>query len=124
MRIMHYKDLRIYKLANKLRQELYEELIKIPRYWSIKEVGQAIRSSSSSVSNIVEGSGRKFYQKEFFRFLSMSMASSDETQDHVSALGSKKHLSAEKAKYFEFNYQSLSVQTLNMMNTIKLNEGF
>lgn len=121
---MHYKDLRIFKLASRLRQELYEELIKIPRHWSIKEVGQAIRSSSSSVSNIVEGFGRKFYQKEFFRFLAISMASSDETQDHVSALGVKKHLSKERSKYFEFNYQSLSVQTLNMMNTIRAKEGF
>jgi len=121
---VHYKDLRIFKLASRLRQELYEELIKIPCYWSVKEVGQAMSSSSSSVSNIVEGFGRKFYQKEFFRFLAMSMASSDETQNHVNALGAKKHLGKEKAKYFEFNYQSLSVQILNMMNTIRANEGF
>jgi hypothetical protein len=52
------------------------------------------------------------------------MASSDETQDHVNALGIKQHLSKERAKYFEFNYQSLSVQTLNMMNVIKSNDGF
>jgi four helix bundle protein len=118
---MNYKDLRIYKLADRLRKELYEELIKIPHYRSIKEVAQAIDSSSSCVSNIVEGYGRKFYQKEFFRFLSISMASSDETQDHVIALKIRKHLNDERAKYFENSYKALSIQTLNMMNVIRKN---
>jgi len=121
---MNYKDLRIYQLAHKLRRELYQNLIKIPHHWNIKEVGQAINSSSSSVSNIVEGFGRKFYQREFFRFLDMSMASSDETQDHVIALRVKGHLDRSKADYFENKYKTLSIQTLNMMNTIRTNEQF
>ncbi|MBN2096601.1 four helix bundle protein [Candidatus Peregrinibacteria bacterium] len=121
---MNYKNLRIYQLANKLRKELYQELIVIPHYWNIKEVGQAISSSSSSVSNIVEGFGRKFYQKEFFRFLDMSMASSDETQDHVTALGIKGHLDQIRADYFENGYKTLAIQTLNMMNVIRKNEKF
>lgn len=121
---MHYKDLRIYQLANKLRKELYQELIAIPHYWNVKEVGQAIDSSSSAVSNIVEGFGRKFYQREFFRFLDMAMASSDETQDHVIALRTKGHLSEKRANYFENNYKTLSIQTLNMMNKIRTNEHF
>ncbi len=121
---MRYKDLRIYKLASRLRKELYQELISIPHHWNIKEVGQAIRSSSSSVSNIVEGFGRKFYQREFFRFLNISMASSDETQDHIIALKIKGHLNRSKADYFENKYKTLSIQTLNMMNTIRTNEKF
>lgn len=121
---MNYKNLRIYQLAHKLRQELYQELIQIPHHWNIKEVDQAIRSSSSAVSNIVEGFGRKFYQREFFRFLNMSMASSDETQDHAIALGIKGHLTEKRANYFENNYKTLAIQTLNMMNTIRTNEKF
>ena len=116
---MHYKDLRIYQLANKLRKELYEELIKIPHHWNIKEVGQAMDSSSSAVSNIVEGHGRRFYPKEYFRFLDISMSSSDETQDHVIALRIKAHMDSGRADYFEKKYKTLSIQTLNLMNRIR-----
>jgi four helix bundle protein len=116
---MHYEDLRIYKLAKKLRDELHEELKTIPHYWSIEDVGQALRSSSSSVSNIVEGHGRKFYPKDNYRFLGMSMASSDETQNHIIALTSNGHMSEVKGKYFKTKYKTLSIQTLNYMNWIR-----
>ena len=121
---MSYKKLRIFELSEKLRNELYNELIKIPKRWSIVEVDQVVRSSASVVANIVEGYGRKVYQKEFFRFLSMSLASSDETQNHVRALRFKGYLNNQKADYFEFNYQSLSVKILNMMDVIKVNAKF
>lgn len=116
---MNYEDLRIYQLANKLRNELYQELIKIPCYWKIKEVNQAIDSSSSAVSNIVEGHGRRFYPKDFYRFLNISMASSDETQDHVIALHNRGHLNEMKSDYFTKKYKTLSIQTLNLMNSLR-----
>ena len=116
---MNYEDLRIYQLAKKLRDELHEELKKIPHYWNIEDVGQALASSSSAVANIVEGHGRKFYPKDNFRFLDISMASSDETQNHVIALTSDGHLNKTKGDYFKNKYKTLSIQTLYYMNWIR-----
>jgi len=51
------------------------------------ETGSQIRRSSKSVkSNIVEGYGRKRYQKEYLRFLVYAQASNDETIDHLETL--------------------------------------
>jgi len=116
---MHYEDLRIYKLAKKLRDELHEELKKIPHYWSIEDVYQVLDSSSSAVSNIVEGHGRKFFPKDNYRFLDISMPPSDETQNHVIALTVDGHLDQMKCTYFQNKYKTLSIQTLNYMNWIR-----
>ena len=116
---MNYRDLRIYQIAKKLQNELYKELIRIPRYWQIPEVDQAIRSSSSATSNIVEGYGRKYYPKEFYRFLDFSMSSSDETQNHVEELFEKKLMQSGMSEYFQINYKYLAIKTLNFMNKIK-----
>ena len=40
----------------------------------------------SNGSNIVEGYGRRRYKQEFIRFLTYSLASCDETTDHLETL--------------------------------------
>ena len=51
------------------------------------EEGSQIRRSSKSVrSNIVEGYGRRRYVMEYIRFLTFSIASNDETIDHLETL--------------------------------------
>ena len=116
---MNYKDLRIYQLALRLRDELNEELRKIPNNWSNDDVRQIKRSSSSSVSNIVEGYGRRFYPKDLKRFIITSLTSSDETQNHVCSLGKDGYLTIEKSNYFQKEYKTLSIQTLNYLNYIR-----
>ena len=113
---MHYGDLRIFKLSAELRDELYKELSQIQFGWKIEDIKQALRSSSSISSNIVEGYSRRFYPKDFVHFLNISLGSSDETQNHISALGQKGLLSQEKAAYFLNRYKTLSIQTLNFFN--------
>jgi four helix bundle protein len=116
---MHYKDLRVFQLAKKLQNELYGELIRIPFHWRTPEVNQAIRSSSSATSNIVEGHSRKYYPKDYCRFLIISMASSDETQNHVDEIFQKDLMDEERFVYFQKSYKKLSIQTLNLINKIK-----
>jgi len=116
---MHYEELRIYQLAKTLRDALHEELKKISHYWNIEDAMQALDSSSSAVANIVEGHGRKFYPQDNYRFLNISMASSDETQNHVIALISDGHLEKSKGDYFKNKYKTLSIQTLYYMNWIR-----
>lgn len=51
------------------------------------EIGSQIRRSVVSIkSNIVEGYGRRFYKKEFLKFLIYSQASLDETTDHLQTI--------------------------------------
>ena len=70
MLITKLEDLRIYQLAVKLRDEVYEEVHRIPFYWKNDDVKQIKKSSSSAPSNIAEGFGRRFYKKDFALFLS------------------------------------------------------
>ncbi|MBU1018092.1 four helix bundle protein [Patescibacteria group bacterium] len=113
---MYYKDLRIYKLAVRLRDELHEELNKISQPWNNKDIDQAKRSSSSAVSNIVEGYGRRFHPRDLIKFLNYSITSSDETQNHTRSLGKDDYLSIKRSEYFQRSYKTLSIQTLNYLN--------
>ena len=119
MNFMNYEDLKIYQLARKLRDELHKELKMIPHYWSIDDVKQVLDSSSSAVANIVEGHGRKFYPRDNYRFLNISMASSDETQNHIIVLTSDGYINEIRGNYFKTKFKTLSILTLKYMNWIR-----
>ena len=61
-------------------------LTKLPAFELYEEGSQMRRSSKSVKSNIVEGCGRRRYKQEFIRFLTYSLASCDETTDHLETL--------------------------------------
>jgi four helix bundle protein len=58
MLIKKLEDLMIYQIAVKLRNEVYEEVQRIPFCWKNDDVRQVKRLSSSVASNIAEGFGR------------------------------------------------------------------
>lgn len=67
-------------------------LNELPKF-EMYEVGSQIRRSSKSVkSNIVEGYGRRYYKQEFIHHLIISLASNDETIDHLETLFETKSL--------------------------------
>ena len=113
---MHYSDLKIYQLAVSLRDELHEELNKIPFSWKYGDIDQIKRSSSSTVSNIVEGYSRRFYTKDFIKFLIISLGSSDETQNHIGSLNKQNLLTEEKTAYYKNRYKTLSIKIVNYIN--------
>lgn len=51
-----------------------------------EEGSQIKRSSKSILSNIVEGFGRRRYKNDFIRFITYSIASTDESIDHLETL--------------------------------------
>ena len=51
-----------------------------------EEESQIRRSSKSIWSNIVEGFGRRRYKNDFIRFIAYSIASTDESTDHLETL--------------------------------------
>ncbi len=58
----------------------------LPKFEMYEEGSQIRRSMKSIRSNIVEGYGRRRYKQEFIKFLTYSLASSDETIDHLETL--------------------------------------
>jgi len=84
---MSYRKLEIYKIAHQLVIDIHMmTLTKLPKFEIYEEACQIRRSSKSIKSNIVEGYGRRAYNKEYIRFLIFSIASNDETIDHLDNL--------------------------------------
>ena len=81
---MSYKKLEIWHLARELAIDIHKmTLEKLPKF-EMYEEGRQIRKSSKSVkSMIVEGYSRRRYKQDFLRFLTYSIASNDETMDHL-----------------------------------------
>jgi four helix bundle protein len=84
---MSYRNLEIWKLACEASVDIHKmTLTKLPKF-ELYEHGSQIRRSSKSVrANIVEGYGRRDYKQEFIRFITFSLASCDETTDHLECL--------------------------------------
>ena len=84
---MNYKDLIIWKIANELVVEIHlMATSEIPKF-ELFETGSQIRRSMKSVkANIAEGFGRRKYKQEFLHFLTIAIASNNETLDHLETL--------------------------------------
>ena len=96
---MSYKHLEIWQLADNLVIEIHEMTLHDLPGFEMYEVGSQIRRSIKSVkSNIVEGYGRRRSKKEFVHFLTISLGSAIETNDHLETLYNTGSLK-DKAKY-------------------------
>jgi four helix bundle protein len=83
---MNYKDLEVWQIARELSIEIHRMTLSLPKFEMYEEGSQIRRSSKSIRSNIVEGYGRRRYKNEFIRFITYSIASNDETIDHLETL--------------------------------------
>ena len=84
---MSYKKLVIWQQARQLVHDIHKmTLNKLPQFELYEEGSQIRRSIKSVKSNIVEGYGRRRYKQDFIRFLTYSLASCDETTDHLETL--------------------------------------
>lgn len=83
---MNYKDLEVWQLARELSVRIHKMSLTLPKYEMYKEGSQIRRSSKSARSTIVEGYGRRMYKNEFIKYITYSIASTDETIDHLEIL--------------------------------------
>lgn len=83
---MNYKDLEVWKLASELSIKIHKMTLSLPKFEMYEEGSQIRRSSKSIRSNIVEGYGRRMYKNDFIRYINFSIASTDETIDHLEIL--------------------------------------
>jgi four helix bundle protein len=84
---MSYKNLEIWKMARELVIIIHKmTLTKLPKFEMFEEGSQIRRSSKTVKSTIVEGYGRRIYKQDFIKYLHYSIASNDETIDHLETL--------------------------------------
>ena len=94
---MSYEKFEIWKIARELVIDIHKmSLTELPKFEMFEEGSQIRRSSKSVKSNIVEGYGRRRYKLEYIKFLTYSIASNDETIDHLENLFETKSLKNEK----------------------------
>ena len=83
---MSYKDLEIWQIARELSIKIHKMSLALPKYEMYEEGSQIRRSSKSARSTIVEGYGRRMYKNDFIKYITYSIASTDETIDHLEIL--------------------------------------
>lgn len=114
-----YKDLEIYKKSHKLAIEIHQMSLSLPKFEMYEEGSQIRRSSKSIKSNIVEGFGRRKYKQEFIKFLTYSLASCDETSDHIENLYNTKSLdNTTQYNYFKDEYNHLGRMLNRFIQTV------
>ena len=84
---MSYRKLEIWQKGQELVIDIHRmTLSKLPQFELYEEGSQIRRSIKSTKSTIVEGYGRRRYKQDYVRFLTYSLASCDETTDHLETL--------------------------------------
>jgi four helix bundle protein len=120
MTYQSYRNLDIYKKAHKLAIEIHEMSLKLPKFEMYEEGSQTRRPSKSIKSNIVEGFGRRRYKAEFIKSLTYSLASCDETIDHLDTLLETKSLKdRDKYDYFYEEYDHLGRMITNFIRSVE-----
>ena len=109
---MSYKKLEIWQIAKELSISIHNMTFTLPKFEQFEEAQQIRRSGKSVRSNIVEGYGRRRYKADFIKFLIYSLASNDETIDHLENLFETGSLTDEKL-YKEFHSK---IETLGKKN--------
>ena len=97
-----YRDLEIYKMAFDMSIKIHRASLLLPKF-ELYEQGSQIRRSSKGIKDtIVEGYGRRKYKADYIKFLTYSIASCDETMNHLIKI---KTLYPELSEFIEFEDQ-------------------
>jgi four helix bundle protein len=78
----HFTDLEVWRLADKLRQHIFEISASGPASHDFSFRDQIRRSADSVCDNIAEGFGR-YSHREFSRYLTIAKASLDENESQL-----------------------------------------
>ena len=105
---MSYKNLEIWQLVRELVIEIHKITLSLTKFEMYEEGSQIRRSSKSVKSTIVEGYGRRNYKSDYERYITISLASNDETLDHLENLFETGSLTDEKL----YNHLHLKIETL------------
>lgn len=81
-RVSDYRKLNVWKLAHAMRLAIYEATSRFPADERFSLVDQTRRAASSITSNIAEGAGHES-SREYARFLTYAVTSTNEVEDHL-----------------------------------------
>ena len=114
-----YEDLEIYQNAFKLAMQTHKLTLNFPKFELYEEGSQLRRSSKSVIMNIVEGYGRKRYNKEFIKFLTYALASTDETKEYLKIVFTCNYISQSQFKIYQSKYDKLGRQIFYFIKNIE-----
>src|SRR4051812_15344622 len=83
---MSYKSLEIWRVAREQSIAIHAMTLQLPKFEQFEEGQQIRRSAKSTRSTIVEGYGRRMYNKDYIKYIVYALASNDETTDHLDTL--------------------------------------
>ena len=117
---MHrFKDLEIWKRSRLFCSEIYSVTSKFPDSEKFGITNQLRRASVSIPSNIAEGSSRKS-NKEFSRFLEISMGSCYEIETHLFIAFDLKFISEKELNLFSIELEEIIKMISKFKSTLKI----
>ncbi|WP_432673057.1 four helix bundle protein [Flavobacterium sp. SM2513] len=116
-----YSDLDVYKESLELFFIIHPASLKLPKYEMYELGSQLIRSEDSTVTNIVEGYGRKRYKAEFIRFLVFSHSSCMEAKNHLFKIATLYPDTFENMEDLILRYDNLGAKLYNFISYVDKN---
>lgn len=116
-----FTDLDVYKESLELFFIVHRSSLKLPKYEMYELGSQLRRSADSTVTNIVEGCGRKRYKAEFIRFLVFSHSSCMETKNHLNKIFILYPNAFEKMEDLILRYDNLGGKIYNFITYVEKN---
>jgi len=117
-----FKDLKVYQISYTLAKEIESLTNLLPKSELFRYSDQILRSSRAIVANIAEGFGRKKMKRDFIKFLTYALSSSDETQTHLKLIYASGLTKKETYLALIRQYKNLSVRLVNFITSIKQND--
>ncbi len=103
-----FRNFKVYQDAKLIHKQIVELTTKFPRnYWYLAD--QIKRSSLSIVLNVAEGSSKQS-DKDFNRYIAISLGSVDETVASLEIAFEQKLISKKQFDYFLLSYEAISKQ--------------
>lgn len=114
----NFKKLKIWENAMKLCDATFKITINFPKSEIYNLTSQINRSAISVPSNIAEGSSRSS-NKDFSRFLEISLGSLYELQTQIILAKYKRYIDSNQLSEFELKIEELQKMISGFQNTLK-----
>ena len=115
--IKSYKDLEIYQTSYGLALRVYQLTKEFPEHEKY-EIGSQMRRATLSIPlNIAEGYGKKSSSKDFIRFLSIALGSSNEVMVLIDFIKDLGYIDEKNHKELISQYDVVGKRIYKLMNS-------
>lgn len=115
--IKDFRDLEVYKLANKITLEIYDLTKDFPAKEKYSLIDQLNRAVTSIGANIAEGFGR-YHTKEYIKFLYTSRGSLMEVLHFLIISKELKYIDNKKLDAFDERIRILGIKINNLIGAL------